>query len=61
MNTCETCQFRSVQECRRFPPVIVESRSSRREWPHVEWNDWCGEYKEKPEPKSNRPHGYGYP
>ena len=47
---CENCEhwhykkgfFEDVQECRRFPPRI-------RFFPHSEWNNWCGEFKQKTE------------
>jgi hypothetical protein len=34
--------------CRRYPPIGVDSTQRRREWPHVEKWDWCGEWQTKP-------------
>jgi hypothetical protein len=52
---CETCKYYSnVQDCRRFPPQLIQSATWRGEnstFPHVEHNDWCGEWQAKPKPE----------
>jgi hypothetical protein len=51
-NCCEKCEFVERVEyykpnrfrCRRFPPMLGKIYY---EFPWVEKNDWCGEFKEK--------------
>lgn len=32
-------------ECRRYAPARLNDRSLGSIWPHVNANDWCGEYQ----------------
>lgn len=39
---CGSCQFKDDEQCKRFPPV--HNKDKMGEWPHVDDDDWCGEY-----------------
>ena len=48
---CYTCEFYWMQACRRYPPVLLPfsgpGHRYGKQWPNVEWTDWCGEHKAK--------------
>lgn len=32
--------------CRRYPPTVTPIEDDlSTDWPQVDWNDWCGEYR----------------
>lgn len=51
--TCKTCKFCYIGECRRYPPAgetkfhELTGVSHDVYWPRVADYNWCGEYKSK--------------
>lgn len=47
-SACRECRFakpvNNSFECRRNPPVFLQSRPGSSLWPSVKANDWCGEF-----------------
>ncbi len=41
---CENCEFCHRAECHKNAPTTC---SPLGRWPRVEYNEWCGEFKEK--------------
>jgi|Laugrefa1bdmlbdn_1035148.scaffolds.fasta_scaffold48975_2 hypothetical protein len=48
-NTCSNCIYyetysaQKLNECRRHAPIIVVGLGTK--WPHVESNEWCGDWE----------------
>ena len=59
--TCASCRYAEpvayeddlVVQCRRYPPSLVGNGSmdtAGQVWPQVAQQDWCGEYRLRPDP-----------
>jgi hypothetical protein len=50
---CEHCAFRDAIFCRRYAPRPAGPHEStlhyeHATWPEVEFDDWCGEFQQRP-------------
>jgi hypothetical protein len=45
--SCSTCRFYISQKCKRFPPNLPDNLGGISTQPGVNWDDYCGEWKEK--------------
>ena len=46
VESCTTCYFKEGIRCHRYPPSLI-SRGSALNYPIVDDNGWCGEWKPK--------------
>lgn len=45
---CSSCVYYIDEECRRNPPLVVETHTGRQTvFPTPVRTDWCGEHKKK--------------
>lgn len=50
--TCASCRWATANnrpgsfKCRRWPPVVNQSRHGESVFPIVEGEDWCGEHQQ---------------